>query len=345
MGNEGKNIVTIDEGKVARLVAAAATAEEMIALDQRINQVLNTVMKEGMHYGPPYPGSQQRAIRKPGIEKLFRTFRIRVEHDIEDRSTEDATSFKVTSRAYHIPTDDFLGDYSGFASSEEEKYKWRAATGDGEFEATDPSRRRLKFKKKRNGDEYTIKQVRTGALDLANTVLKMAEKRADAGVCLNVLAASDIFVQDFEDMPEFLIEEMAEREPLAEPKRTSTPPAEPPQVMPDPTPEPPPPDLDDLPWPEQNEIPLPQSRDAQVLSDNQVIVEFLDAGVQKEGTSSKGNAWTLYSGKANDGKKYSTFSKEHGDMMLDSADGGGPCLVTFKEDKYGRTITDITWAP
>ena len=47
---------------------------------------------------------------------------------------------------------------------------------------------------------YTVQQVRTESADLANTVLKMACKRAKIAMVLNVTAASDMFGQDLEDL-------------------------------------------------------------------------------------------------------------------------------------------------
>src|SRR5690606_20296729 len=49
---------------------------------------------------------------------------------------------------------------------------------------------------------FAVKQVRTDPADVANTVLKMAKKRAQIDMTLTALAASDIFTQDIEDLPE-----------------------------------------------------------------------------------------------------------------------------------------------
>ena len=67
--------------------------------------------------------------------------------------------------------------------------------------------RRIKFAKWNNKVEKR-QQVRTEPADAANTALKMACKRAKIAMTLNVLAASDIFTQDIEDLPP----ELQERE-------------------------------------------------------------------------------------------------------------------------------------
>ena len=66
---------------------------------------------------------------------------------------------------------------------------------DKEFDATPPAMRRVKY-----GKSYETKQVRTEPADVANTVLKMAAKRAKIAMVLNVTAASDMFGQDLEDL-------------------------------------------------------------------------------------------------------------------------------------------------
>ena len=49
-----------------------------------------------------------------------------------------------------------------------------------------------------------MQQVRTNPADIANTVLKMAKKRAQIDLTLTATAASDCFTQDVEDLPEEL---------------------------------------------------------------------------------------------------------------------------------------------
>jgi hypothetical protein len=53
-----------------------------------------------------------------------------------------------------------------------------------------------------------VKQVRAERDDIENTILKMACKRAHVAMTLNVTAASDIFTQDIEDLPEHLLSEI-----------------------------------------------------------------------------------------------------------------------------------------
>jgi hypothetical protein len=187
------------------------SAAEIRAQVNLIQEVMRAVMKEGEHYGV-IPGTKKPSLWKPGSEILLSTFHIAIEPIVEDLSTDDVARFRVTTRATSIPTGAYLGSGIGEASSNEEKYKWRRAVCQEEFDATPEHRRRIKWGKDQRDRVYQIQQVRTEWADVANTVLKMAKKRSQIDVTLTVTAASDIFTQDIEDLPEELQHEVADGE-------------------------------------------------------------------------------------------------------------------------------------
>ncbi len=178
------------------------TADEIKAQVNRIQQVMKAVMKRDTHYGV-IPGTQKPTLYKAGAEVLLSTFRISVEPEIDDLSTGDAIRYRIRALGRHQTTSIVMGIGVGECSSGEEKYKWRDAVCDEEFNDTDEDRRRVKYQRQNNGFRRRY-QVRTEPADIANTVLKMAKKRAQIDMTLTALAASDIFTQDLEDMPENL---------------------------------------------------------------------------------------------------------------------------------------------
>lgn len=180
----------------------ALTAENIKAQVQLIQKVMRSVMKEGTHYGK-IPGVDKKMLFKPGAEVLCATFRIAPSYQIDDLSDGDSIRYRVRCVATHQGTGTVLGEGMGEGSTNEEKYRWRAAVCIEEFDDTPEDRRRIKWKRGNNGN-FTIEQVRVVPADIANTVLKMACKRAQVAMTLNVTAASDIFTQDLEDMPEEL---------------------------------------------------------------------------------------------------------------------------------------------
>lgn len=186
-----------------------ASNERMAVADvvqhaRTVQQVMQAVMKEGLHYGK-IPGTDKPTLLQPGADVLAMTFRIAQKLDITDLSTTDVVRYRVTCSGVHQGTGTVLGEGIGECSSGEEKYKWRRAVSNAEFNATPDNMRRVKF-----GKNYTTEQVRTDPADMANTVLKMAVKRAKIAMILNVTGASDMFGQDLEDLDEALRESMTE---------------------------------------------------------------------------------------------------------------------------------------
>jgi|GEM_PF-3223198 len=179
----------------------ALTKADVVAQKRLIQEVVAAVMKEGTHFGT-IPGCKQPSLYKAGSEAILSTFRIAVEPSVEDLSNHDCYRYRVTCRGI-IPSGEIVGAGVGEASTDEEKYKWRAAVSDAEFQATPEDRRRIKYQK-----TYTTNQVRTNPADLANTVLKMAKKRAQIDLTLTATGASDVFIQDLEDMDETLRNEL-----------------------------------------------------------------------------------------------------------------------------------------
>lgn len=263
-----------------------------------IQEVMKSVMRDGEHYGV-IPGCQKPSLWKPGAEKLLMTFHIASEPIVEDLSTPDEVRYRVTRRG-KTAQGTFVGAGIGECSSSEEKYKWRSAVCDAEYEATVESHRRLKFYK----DGNTRKQVRTSPADMANTVLKMADKRAYVGLALNVTAASDIFTQDIEDLPEGFQHE----------ERTATP-----------TPT----------------APKRASESKKVNTADAESIEFVPAEVTvKEGTNKSGKPYKKLGIKGPDGW-YSTFDTGYQVTAEQAKEAGALVRVTYTVDGQFKNITGL----
>ena len=205
--------------------ARPLTAAEIRAQVNLIQEVMKAVMKDGHHYGQIPGAGNKPVLFKAGAEKLLFTFRLSADPEIEDLSTGDVIRYRVRCKVCDR-TGAYLGAGVGECSSDEEKYRWRAAVCKEEYDETPEDRRRMKYAKRRDGGTYRIAQVRTTPADLANTILKMAKKRAQIDAALTVTAASDIFAQDLEDLPEELREAVAEN---GAPKENGKPAPEPPK--------------------------------------------------------------------------------------------------------------------
>lgn len=199
------DVIEMSRRESAGLVAGEVHRFSLAEIRERVNlvqEVMRGIMKLNTHYGT-IPGTPKPTLYKPGAEVLCVTFRIAQEYTITDLSDALTARFRVSCVGRHQVTGTVLGEGVGECSSGEEKYKWRGAVCAEEFDLTPDHMRRLKFAKWKGNVEKKI-QVRTEAADLSNTVLKMACKRAMIAMTLNVTAASDIFTQDIEDLPEEL---------------------------------------------------------------------------------------------------------------------------------------------
>lgn len=197
------------------------TSPQVVAHVRLIQKVMEDVMIKDVHYGV-VPGTDKPSLWKPGAELLCVTFRIAPSYQIEDLSTADKVRYRIRCIGTHQVNGAVLGEGLGECSSDEEKYKWRKVYKN-DFEAVPADRRRVKRYTPRGKDPYDVYQVRTEPADVANTILKMSCKRAQVAMTINVTAASDIFAQDLEDLPEGLVEaqeEKADKPAAAKPKST-----------------------------------------------------------------------------------------------------------------------------
>jgi len=164
-----------------------------------IQEALKATMKNGVHFGV-IPGTQKPSLYKPGAEIIMALFRLSAYPSVNDMSKDGEIRYQV--KVELVAKDGAsLGEGIGECSSGEEKYMWRVAVCDEEFDDTPETMRRIKYKKYR-GEVSKARQVRMNPSDLANTILKMAKKRALIDAVLTATGASDIFSQDIEDLPE-----------------------------------------------------------------------------------------------------------------------------------------------
>jgi hypothetical protein len=188
------------------------TAPEIQAQVQLIQQVMQAVMKDGIHYGTIPGCGDKPALLKPGAEKIASTFRFAIDPQVEDLSKNGICRYRVRALVTHQVSQIYLGAGVGEASGGETKYMWRAAECQEEYDATPADERRLKWKKWKDKAAVATMQVRMNQSDIANTVLKMAKKRALVDAVLTITGASDCFSQDLDDMDDTTREAVTEGE-------------------------------------------------------------------------------------------------------------------------------------
>lgn len=186
------------------------TAADVRAQVNLMQDVMKEVMQDGVHYGT-IPGTKSKSLYKAGAEKLMATFRLAGDPEVEVLGRDGEVHYRVKV-VLKSASGNFIGAGIGECSSQEDKYAWRAAVCDEEYDDTPENRRRIKYAKS-YGKVERRKQVRTNPADVANTILKMAKKRAQVDAVITATAASDIFTQDIEDLPEEVVAELVGQQP------------------------------------------------------------------------------------------------------------------------------------
>jgi hypothetical protein len=282
------------------------TAAQVKAGVQLIQQVMAAVMEKGVHYGV-IPGTQKPTLYKPGSEKILTTFRIAAyPKEVEDLSTPDEIRYRVKVHGIHQTTNILVGVGIGECSSSEEKYKWRKPVCDEEFNETPEDRKRQVWKKY-DGKTYQQKQIRTNPSDVANTILKMAKKRAQIDMTLTATAASDVFDQDLEDLPEGIVEGIAEQKPpIKEPQKKQ------------------------------------DKKDTKTTEAKTCTVMLKD--VSKKDGMKDDNPYTIYTVLDVNDVKYATFSDTLADLATSAGKEGKKVTITYTVGKFGNKITDLSLA-
>jgi hypothetical protein len=193
-----ENEIQVTQG-TSGLMNSASSMQNVMARVQLIHTVMEKVMIKDTHYGV-VPGTNKPTLLKPGAEVLATTFQLAPTVTTDIQRSEDAIRVTCHVSLHSVQSGLFLGEGVGECSTGEEKFKWRASVSDEEFNSVPEDKKRIAYKKGKGGSAYTIKQIRQNPDDMANTVLKMAKKRAFVDAILTVTGASDIFTQDVEDM-------------------------------------------------------------------------------------------------------------------------------------------------
>lgn len=212
------------------------SVRDMVEQVAKIQEVMSAVMVESDpekgiegHYGK-IPGTPKPTLLKAGAEKLCLLFRLAPEFESVESWDGDHLTVKSRCTLVHVPTGERRGSGEAYCSTKESRYAWRtgkracpACGSTTIFKSKYPPRGRPKSDpcgwwcsptKGGCGAEFdhdapsvlaqnTERVANPDLPDQYNTVLKMANKRSLVAAVLVVTAASDIFTQDIEELPDF----------------------------------------------------------------------------------------------------------------------------------------------
>lgn len=218
----GEGLATQNYG-VVNFEEYAMSTEAVVRQVNVIQDVMRSVMRVDEHYGT-IPGTNKPSLYKPGAEKLGFTFRLAPEYDVRTINMANGhREYQVKCRLRHIPTGAMVGEGEGSCTTMEGKYRFRGGEKEGTGQAVPKEYWNLKdagkiaeAKELIGGEGFGVGKIdgkweicsigekveHDNPADYYNTCLKMAKKRAHVDAILTATAASDIFTQDVEDMPE-----------------------------------------------------------------------------------------------------------------------------------------------
>ena len=151
--------------KVVSNETSAAIIQQVKRHENELKNFVETVMVEGIDYGT-IPKTNKRCLHKSGAEKLCIYYEYGKRFEIINRETvleQEYFSYEIKAILFDSASGQIVAEGVGSCNSKEKKY------------------------------------LKSTGYDAANTVLKMAKKRAFVDAVLTATASSDMFTQDLTD--------------------------------------------------------------------------------------------------------------------------------------------------
>jgi len=166
------------------------TADDLVQQTQKILQIKEKAMRDGVHYGI-IPKTKKPSLWKPGAEKLCRAFKLSPHFETTSRDDPNRT---ISWRKWNYnERKEIEGSTMGYIEYDSRCTLTHIPTG--EVVAKNVSASCNNFESKyRSLNPYDVK----------NTLEKMSEKRSLVAAVLIGTGASDIFTQDLDDLPQLL---------------------------------------------------------------------------------------------------------------------------------------------
>lgn len=176
----------------------------------KINQfqsIVQQTLKKGHDYGE-VGGVTKPTLLKPGAEKILMLMGLTSEYDIIEKVEDyDKGIFAYTLKCTLLKNNQKVTEGVGSCNSKEDKYRWRWVKEDDLPMGSDKNTIKSKVD---NWGKTKYKVENDDICSQANTILKMAKKRAQIDATLTVASLSEIFTQDVEDMAQFQEREAVE---------------------------------------------------------------------------------------------------------------------------------------
>jgi len=176
---------------------------EIRNLIRKLDEFYRMILQKGVDYDT-IPGTPKPTLLKPGAELLLRFFDLRSEikntQSIENTDPNNPYfQYNITVAIYNKHGEK-LGEGLGSANSKETKFAFRWVLE--KYVPSNIDKKNLEKREENGKILYKIPTPPNEIFSMANTIMKMAQKRALISAVLMVTGASRIFTQDLEDLAE-----------------------------------------------------------------------------------------------------------------------------------------------
>lgn len=206
----GQEVAVIDNANTQVSLIESIDIQAISNIMTKINTMQALIQKtlKPEHDFGVIPGTNKPTLLKPGAEKILMMFGLTSEYEFLDKIEDFQKGFfSYSVKCILTKNGNKITEGVGHANTYEGRYRWRwvkeqdlPVNIDKDSLISRTNRWGKTEYKVENDDPYT----------LANTVLKMAKKRAQIDATLTVGSLSEVFTQDLEDMKEFLENEEVE---------------------------------------------------------------------------------------------------------------------------------------
>lgn len=184
---------------------------ETLSKVKSLQATLKSILVEGHDYGKIKGCGDKPTLLKPGAEKILMSLGITSSYELIEHTEnfEGKGFFAYTVKCTLQKNGQKITEGLGHANSKEKKWAVESVFESELPEGTDKNLLKKKTVNTKNGTAVKY-EVDADANSKANTILKMAKKRSQIDAVLTVASLSEVFTQDFDDLPE-------EEEPTSKP--------------------------------------------------------------------------------------------------------------------------------
>lgn len=178
------------------------TVSETLTKVKTLQSTLKGILVDGHDYGKIPGCGDKPTLLKPGAEKILMALGITSSYELIEHTEnfEGKGFFAYTVKCLLFKNSSKITEGLGHANSKEKKWAYESVYEKDLPEGTDKSLLRKKAIKTSKGETFYKYEIDADVNSKANTILKMAKKRAQIDAVLTVASLSEIFTQDFDDL-------------------------------------------------------------------------------------------------------------------------------------------------